>query len=94
MVETYKHKFNKKYGFPKNTPHSLPEISRLTGYKLSGLKTIYEKGKGAFYSNPQSVRPHMKKAGADAWAKARVYASISKGSKSYKIDKTHLIKSK
>ena len=90
MVITYKNKFNKKYGFPKNTPHSLAEISRLTGYKISGLKTIYSKGKGAYYSNRQSVRRHIKS--PDEWAKARVYASVNKGSKSYKIDKSHLKK--
>ena len=90
MVQTYKHKFNKKYGFPKDKSHSLQEISKLTGYKLSGLRTIYNKGKGAYYSNPQSVRPHVKS--ADQWAKARVYASVNKLSKSYKIDKSHLIK--
>lgn len=32
MVETYKNKFNKKYGFAKDESHSLPEISKLTGY--------------------------------------------------------------
>ena len=49
MVETYKNKFNKKYGFPKDASHSLSEISKLTGYKLSGLRTIQDKGEGAFF---------------------------------------------
>ena len=89
-MTTYKEKFNKKYNFPENKSHSLEEISKLTGYKLSGLKVIYSKGKGAYYSNPKSVRPQVKS--ADQWAKARVYASVSKGSKSYNIDKSHLKK--
>ena len=55
-MATYKEKFNRKYGFPKDKSHSMAEISRLTGYKLSGLRTIKKKGEGAFYSNPQSVR--------------------------------------
>ena len=88
MVETYKHKFNKKYGYKRDTAHSLEQISRLTGYKLAGLRTIYRKGRGAFFSSPNSVRPHIKS--ADAWAKARVYASVHEGSKSHKIDKSHL----
>ena len=60
MVETYKHKFNKKYGNPKDKSNSLKEISDKTGYKLSGIKTIFDKGKGAYKTNPQSVRPNVK----------------------------------
>jgi len=90
MVLTYKQKFNKKYGFPKDKGHSMAEISRLTGYKLSGLRTIKKKGMGAFYSNPQSVRKQVKS--ADQWGLSRVYASIDPSSKAHKIDKKHLIK--
>ena len=89
-MTTYKEKFNRKYGFKEDKSHSLQDISKLTGYKLPGLKVIYEKGKGAYYSNPRSVRPQVKS--ADQWAKARVYASVSKGSKTYNIDKSHLKK--
>jgi len=52
---------------------------------LSNIKKIFAKGKGAFYSNRASVRPQI--TSASAWAYARVYASISPGSKSGKIDK-------
>jgi hypothetical protein len=78
MVVSYKDKFNKKYKFKKGTSHSLGEIASLTGYKLSNIKKIFQKGKGAFYSNPSSVRPQVKS--ATQWAYARVYASVSKGS--------------
>jgi len=81
---TYKQRFNRKYGFPKDQSHSLTEIAKLTGYKLSNIKKIYKKGSGAFVSNPQSVRPGMTMA---SWSYGRVYASVSKGSKSAKIDK-------
>jgi hypothetical protein len=89
MVNTYKHKFNKKYGFPKDTSHSISEISKLTGYKLSGLKTIVEKGKGAFFSSPQSIRPNIKD--PTAWGMSRLYSSVM-GGKASKIDASHLIK--
>jgi hypothetical protein len=89
MVNTYKHKFNAKYGFPKDTSHSISEISKLTGYKLAGLKTIVEKGKGAFFSNPQSVRPQVKD--PTQWGIARVYSAVM-GGKASKIDASHLIK--
>ena len=90
MVETYKNKFNKKYGFPINKSHSIKDISKITGYKLSGLKTIYNKGMGAYKTNPQSVRKNVKS--PNQWAMARIYASVDKSSKSYKVDKSHLIK--
>ena len=90
MVETYKHKFNKKYGNPKDKSNSLKEISDKTGYKLSGIKTIFDKGKGAYKTNPQSVRPNVKS--PEQWAYARVYAAVNPSSKAYKIDKVHLKK--
>ena len=89
MVETYKNKFNKKYNFPKDETHSLAQISKLTGYDLSGLRTIVKKGEGAYYSNPQSVRPQVKS--ATQWGLARVYSAVM-GGKAQKIDKAHLIK--
>ena len=90
MGLTYKQKYNKKYGFPKDKSHSLTAIAKTTGYKRSGLQTIYNKGVGAYKTNPQSVRPQVKS--AEQWAMARVYASINPSSKAYKFDKTHLKK--
>ena len=88
-MATYKQKFNKKYGFKKDESHSLAEISRKTGYKLSGLRTIKKKGMGAFRSNPGSVRPQVKS--ASQWGIARVYSAVM-GGKAKKIDQKHLIK--
>ena len=90
MVLTYKQQFNKKYGFKLNEPHSLKEIADITGYKLSGLKIIFEKGEGAYYNNPQSVRKSVKN--PQQWAFSRIYASVNPKSKSYQIDKMHLKK--
>jgi len=90
MVLTYKQKFNRKYGFKRDESHSLNEISKQTGYKLSGLRTIYNKGVGAYKNNPQSVRKNVRS--PEQWAMARVYASINPSSKAYKIDKIHLKK--
>ena len=81
--------FNRKYNFPKGTSHSLSEISKLTGYKKSGLEGIVDKGKGAFYSNPESVRPHVKD--PTHWGLARVYSAVM-GGKAAKIDKDLLKK--
>jgi hypothetical protein len=89
MVQTYRNKFNAKYGFPKDTSHSIADVARITGYKYSGLKTIYEKGEGAYYSNPESVRATVKS--PQQWAMARVYSSVM-GGKAAKIDASHLNK--
>ena len=82
-MKTFKQKFNKKYKQPLAK-------SKLTGYKLSGLQKVYNKGTGAFKTAGPS-RPNMTK---QSWSYARVYAAVSKGSKTYKIDKDLLIKKK
>jgi len=89
-MKTYKQLYNQKYKFKKDKAHSLKDISKTTGYKLSGLQTIYNKGIGAYKTNPQSVRPNVKS--PQQWAISRVYASINPKSKANKIDKVHLIK--
>jgi hypothetical protein len=89
MVLTYKQKFNLKYKQQKNKSNSLQEISKLSGYKLAGLKKIVEKGEGAYYSNPSSVRKNVKN--PTQWGVSRVYSAVMKG-KAAKIDKDLLIK--
>ena len=84
MGLTFKQKFNKKYGFPKDASHSIKEIAKLSGIKYRNALKIVEKGRGAYYSNPESVRPNMT---TTQWGISRLYASVSKGSKSSKIDK-------
>lgn len=91
-MPTYKELFNKKYKYPLDTSHSLEEISKISGYKLSGLKTIFNKGIGAYKTNPASVRPQV--FSPEQWAYGRVYASVNPKSKSYLVDKSHLKKIK
>ena len=89
-MSTYKQKFNLKYNQPKDQSNSLDDISRLTGFKKSGLQTIFNKGVGAFRTRPDSVRKGI--TSEDQWAMARVYAAVNPSSKAYKIDKIHLEK--
>ena len=84
MPLTYKQKFNRKHGFKKDQPHSIKEIAKLSNIKYKNALKIVQKGRGAFYSNPQSARPNMT---PTQWGISRLYASVSKGSKSAKIDK-------
>jgi len=92
MGLTWKQRFNRKYGFELEASHSLAEIARLTGYQLKGLQTIFRKGKGAFFTNPSSVRPVVKRrGGANRWAYARVYSAVM-GGKAARIDHVELKK--
>ena len=89
-MSTYKQKFNRKFGQKLDQPNSIDDISRLTGYKKKGLQTIFNKGIGAYKTNPQSVRPNVKS--PEAWAFARTYAAVNPKSKAHKVDKVHLKK--
>lgn len=84
-----KNKFNKKYGFKMDAPHSKAEISRLTKIPVSILDKVYYRGIGARKSNPQSVRSVKsgKKVGgkslkgkmsAAQWGYARIYSFVMK----------------
>jgi hypothetical protein len=89
MAYTYKKQFNKKYGFDSDQPHSLADISKITGYKKSGLETIFDKGVGAFKTNPQSVRKGIRS--PEQWGQSRLYSAVMGGAAA-KIDKSHLIR--
>jgi len=89
MVLTYKQKFNKKYGFSKDEPHSIKEIAQITGYCAGQLQIIFNKAIGAYKTNPSSVRPTV--TSPEQWAYARIYSAVM-GGKASVIDKIHLIK--
>ena len=84
---TYKQKFNKRHNFAKNESHSIKEIAKLSGITLSNARKIVQKGKGAYFSNPQSVRPNVKS--PTQWGIARLYSAVM-GGKAKKIDKNLL----
>ena len=89
MVETYKNKFNKKYKQKKDKSNSINQIAKLSGYKIAGLKEIYNKGYGAYYSNPSSVRKSV--SSPEQWSYARIYSAVMGGAAA-KIDKNLLVK--
>jgi len=84
---SYKDKYNKKFGYPKDKSHNLEQISKDTNVSLKGLQQIYNKGIGAFKTNPSSVRPTVKS--KEQWAMARVYSAVM-GGKTAKIDSNEL----
>lgn len=90
-VVTYKQKFNKKYGFKKDESHTLSEVAKETGRSKKGLQQIYNKGIGAYKTNPESVRPNVKS--KEQWAMARVYSAVM-GGKASRVDKHELAMAK
>lgn len=75
MGLTHKQAFNKRHGFDKEEPHSLAELAKISKMKKSVLQEVYNRGTGAFKTNPSSVRPNMTK---ESWGISRVYAFINK----------------
>lgn len=76
MVATHKNQFNKRHGFQKDDGHSLAELAKISKMKLSVLKEVFNRGVGAYKTNPSSVRPQVKS--PEQWGQARVYAFINK----------------
>jgi hypothetical protein len=97
-MSTFKSKYNNKYGFPKNESHSVQDISKTTGIKESILQDVYDRGIGAWKSNPTSVRsksgdkkdsgfPLSKRMTKERWAYGRVYGFVMKNPKQVGEDK-------
>jgi len=76
MVQTYKQRFNAKFGQPKDKSNSKANITKLTGIPKSVLDDVYDRGVGAYKTNPSSVRPQVKS--PEQWAYARIYAFVMK----------------
>lgn len=86
-VVTYKNKYNAKYDYSNDESHILKEIAKDTFKSVKGLQQIYNKGIGAYKTNPQSVRPNV--TSKEQWAMARVYSAVM-GGKASKIDSNEL----
>lgn len=83
---TNRQDFLKKHKLPKDTHLSLIEISKLSGMPLTALRLVYNKGVGAYNTNPESVRPQV--TSSEQWAMGRVYAFVMKTKKVfYKADR-------
>ena len=73
--------FKKKHGIPTKDSLSLKEIATLSKMPQKALQEVYNKGIGAYKTNPSSVRPQVKS--KEQWAFARVYAFVMKTKKVY-----------
>jgi len=55
-MATNREKFLKKHKLPMDESLSLMEISKLSGMPYNALRLVYNRGRGAWRSNIQSVR--------------------------------------
>ena len=87
---TYKQRLNEKFGFDKDTEHSLRDLKELTGVPINIMKEVEKRGKGAYANNLGSVRLNdfsknddlrkgkSKRLSMEQWSKARVYSFLFK----------------
>jgi len=68
------HVFKRKHGIPIDQSLSLQEIAKLSGMPTKALQEVYNKGMGAYSTNPQSVKPMV--TSPQMWAMGRVYSFV------------------
>jgi hypothetical protein len=78
--------FKKLYGIDPKESLTLKQVAKLSKMPIKALQEVYDKGVGAYYTNPSSVRPMVQS--AEQWAMARVYSFVMKRKTTfYKADK-------
>ena len=73
--------FKKRHNIPVEEGLSLKDISKLSGMPVKALQEVYDRGIGAYKTNPSSVRPQVKS--KEQWAFARVYSFVMKRKGTY-----------
>ena len=85
---TNKEDYLKRHNLPKDTSLSKREIAKISKIPIKILDDVYDRGIGAYKTNPQSVRtkegkkdpsaPLSRKMSKEQWAMARVYSFVNK----------------
>jgi len=82
---THRENFLRKHGLDAGNSYSLSQLSKISGKSHSVLQQVYNRGIGAYKSDPLSVRmkgsykkgvaaPMSMKLSKEAWAMSRVYS--------------------
>ena len=93
---THRENFLRRHGLSVSDSYSLSQLSKISGIKLSTLQEVYNRGIGAYKTNPISVRmkgsfkkgvnaPMSMKLSKEQWALARVYSYLD-GSRKHDTD--------
>jgi hypothetical protein len=78
--------FKKLHNIDPNQSLSIKEISKLSKMPVKALMEVFDKGVGAYHTNPSSVRPMVKS--PEQWGLARIYSFVMKRKGTYgKVDK-------
>lgn len=86
-MATNRSKFLKLFDLPKDTSLSLEEIAELSQIPVEALQEVYNRGIGAWKTNPQSVRmkgtfkkgvnaPISMKLSKEQWGFGRIFAFV------------------
>jgi hypothetical protein len=89
---TRRENYLRKKGLSTDKSYSLKELSKVSGYPVSTLQLVYNRGVGAYKTNPESVRmqgtfekgvdaPLSMKLSKEQWAMARVYSFLDGNTK-------------
>jgi len=96
---TNKTEFNKRHGQAGDKSNTKAQIARKSKIPIGIINDVYDRGVGAYKTNPQSVRtktgkkdysaPMSRKMSKEQWAQARVYSFVNKveGPKTLNHDK-------
>jgi hypothetical protein len=88
---THRQRFLRKYDL-EDKGYSIPELSKISGYSVGTLQEVYNRGIGAYKTNPTSVRMKgtfikgvnasmSRKLSKEQWAMARVYSFLDNSKK-------------
>ena len=86
MPLTHRERYISKMRIP-DKPYNLTELVIISGYPRKTLQEVYNRGIGAYKTNPESVRlkgsfkknvnaPMSQKLSKEQWAMARVYSFL------------------
>lgn len=89
MPVTNSQAFKRKHDIPEDQGLSVGEIAKLSGIPRAALQEVYNRGIGAYKTNPTSVRmkgsfkkgvdaPMSQKLSKEQWALARIYSFVMK----------------
>jgi hypothetical protein len=97
---THRQSVLKALGLPKDASLSLKELAEHTDLPVEALQEVYNRGVGAWKTNPESVRlkdfsknpnlskyPRSARLGKEQWGMARVYSFVDKGKTFHTADK-------
>ena len=94
-MKTHRERVIERYGL-ENRGYSIPELSEIFGYSEAVLQEVYNRGVGAYHTNPTSVKlkgsfignvdaPMKYKLSKEQWGRGRLWSFLD-NSKKHDLD--------